>query len=82
MWSGKLSDSYSYKQPSTSTTKLEEGIAGVDGTSNQAVIQQFSKTLPGVHLNFQRPGFVLQDRTIIFGSWLVTVKKGKICGTT
>ena len=25
------------QQPSTSTTKLEEGIVGVDGTSNQAV---------------------------------------------
>ena len=25
------------QQPSTSTTKLEEGILGVDGTSNQAV---------------------------------------------
>ena len=25
------------QQPSTSATKLEEGIVGVDGTSNQAV---------------------------------------------
>ena len=56
------------KQPSMSTTKLEEGIMGVDGTSNQAVIQQFSRTLPGIHLNFKRPGFVLQDRTIV--CWL------------
>ena len=53
-----------------STTKLEERIVGVDGTSNQAVIQQFSRKLPGVHLNFQMPGFVhvLQDRTNI--CWL------------
>ena len=57
-----------------STTKLEEEIVGVDGTSNQAMIQWFSITLPGVHLNFQRPGFVLQDRTIICGWWLVTGK--------
>ena len=27
------------QHPSTSTTKLEEGIVGVDGTSNQAVNQ-------------------------------------------
>ena len=27
------------QQPSTSTTKLEEGIVGVDGTSNQAINQ-------------------------------------------
>ena len=31
-WSGKLSDSYT--TASTSTTKLEEGIVCVDGTSN------------------------------------------------
>ena len=36
-WSGKLSDSLVTQQPSTSTTKLKEGIVGVDGTSNQAV---------------------------------------------
>ena len=59
---------YAYrKQPSVSTTTLQEGIVGVDGTSNQAMIQQSSRTLPGVHLNFQMPGFVLQDRTIIIG---------------
>ena len=51
-----------------SATKLEEGIVGVDGTSNQAVIQWFSRTLPGIHLNFQRSGFVLQDRIIV--CWL------------
>ena len=34
-WSGKLSNII--QQPSTSTTKLEEGIVGVDETSNQAV---------------------------------------------
>ena len=50
-----------------STTKLEEGIVGVDGTSNQAMIQRFS-TQVSVHLNFQRPGFVLQARTIV--CWL------------
>ena len=47
------------------TTKLEEGIVGDDGTLNQAVIQQFP---PGVHLNFHRPGFILQDKTIVY--WL------------
>ena len=36
-WSGKLSDSLVTQQSSTSTTKLKEGIVGVDGTSNQAV---------------------------------------------
>ena len=51
-----------------STTKLKEGIVDVDGTSNQAVIQQFSRTLPGVQWNFQRPGFLLQDRTVV--CWL------------
>ena len=56
------------KQLSTSTTKLEEGIVSVDGTSNQAMIQRFSRTLPGVNLNFQRPGFVLQDKTTV--CWL------------
>ena len=53
-----------------STTKLEEGIVGVDGTSNQAMIQRFSRTLLGVYLNFQRPG---KDRTIVClhvaGNW-------------
>ena len=49
-----------------STTKLEEGIVGVDETSNQAMIQQFSITLPGIYLNFQRPVFILQDRFIYF----------------
>ena len=56
------------QQPPMSTTKLKEGIVGVDGASNQAVIQRFSRTSLGVDLNFQRPGFVLQDRTII--CWL------------
>ena len=56
------------QQPSVSITKLEEGIVGVDGTSNQAVIQQLSRTLPGIDLNFPMPGFVLQDRTIV--CWL------------
>ena len=50
-----------------STIKVEEGIVDVVGTSNQAVIQRFSRTLPGIHLNFQRPGFVLQDRLLIVG---------------
>ena len=36
-WSGKLNDSLVIQQPSTSTTKLKEGIVGVDGTSNRAV---------------------------------------------
>ena len=36
-WSGKLSDSLVTQQPSISTTKLEEGIVGDDGTSNQAM---------------------------------------------
>ena len=35
-WSGKLSDSYT-TAIYIYTTKLEEGIVGVDGTSNQAV---------------------------------------------
>ena len=30
-WSGKLSDSLHAQQPFLSTTKLEEGIVGVDG---------------------------------------------------
>ena len=34
----------SYITPSMSTTKLEGGIVSVDGTSNQAVIQRFSRT--------------------------------------
>ena len=46
------------QQPSMSTTKLKRGIVGVDGASNQAVIQRFFQS---VDLNFQRPGFVLQD---------------------
>ena len=54
-----------------STTKLKEEIVGVDWASNQAVIQQFSRTSLGVDLNFQRPGFVLQDRAII--CWLNVV---------
>ena len=60
-----------------STTKLKEGTVGVDGASNQAVIQQFSRTSPGVDLNFQGPGFVLQDHGLLAkcGWWLVTVKK-------
>ena len=33
-WSRKLSDSLVTQQPSTSTTKLEEGIVGVDWISN------------------------------------------------
>ena len=41
------------KQLSMSTTKFEEGIVGDDGASSQAMIQRFSRTLPGVHLNFQ-----------------------------
>ena len=64
-----------------STTKLKEGIVGVDGASNQAVIQWFSRTSPGVDLNFWRPGFVLQDRTIVcWPMWLVAgnSEKGKI----
>ena len=36
------------QQPSMSTTKLKEGIVGVDWASNQAVIQQFSRTSPGI----------------------------------
>ena len=46
-WSaGKLSDSH-MTAVYMSTTELEEGIVGVDRTSNQAVIQQFSRTSPG-----------------------------------
>ena len=55
------------QQLSMPTTGKKE-IVGVYGTSNQAVIQQISRTLPGVDLNFQRPEFVLQDRTT--ASWL------------
>ena len=66
-WSGKLSDSELQNSCPMSITKLEEGIVGDDETSNQAVIQQFSRTLPGMHLNFQRPGFVLQDRPSFVG---------------
>ena len=36
-WSGKLSDSLVTQQSSMSTTKLKEGLVGVDGTSTQAV---------------------------------------------
>ena len=61
-WSGKLSDSY------TASVyvyyKIERRNCRCYGTSNQAVIQRFSRTLLGVDLNFQRPGFVFQDRTI------------------
>ena len=61
-----------------STIKLEEGIVGVDGTSNQAVIQPFFRTLPGIHLNFQRPGFVLQDRPLFVGEmWLLADRSEK-----
>ena len=76
------------QQPSMSTTKLKDGIVGVDAASNWAMIQQFSRTLPVVGLNFQKPGFVLQDRIII--CWLNVAgnsKKGKmlflaVCATT
>ena len=58
-----------------STTKLKEGIVGVDGASNQAVVQRFSRTLP---LNFQSPGFVLwQDRTIV--CWLNVAGNSEKC---
>ena len=60
---GKLSDSHT-----TATYVLKEGIVGVDEASNQAVIQWFSRTSPGVDLNFQRSRFVLQDRSIV--CWL------------
>ena len=40
------------QQPPMSTTQLKEGIVGVDGASNQAVIQRFSRRSPGVDLNF------------------------------
>ena len=50
-----------------STTKLKEETVGVDGTSNRVMIYRFS-TQVSVHLNFQRPGFVLQARTIV--CWL------------
>ena len=72
------------QQPSTSTTELEEGIVGVDGTSNQAVnrvIQLFFATSPGEDLG---PGLVLQDMYRTIACWLnvagdlVTAKKGKI----
>ena len=59
-WSGKLIDSYTlaiyiyYK-----TGRRNCGI------SNQAMVQQFSRTSTGVDLTFQRPGLVVQDRTII-----------------
>ena len=49
------------------TTNMKEGIVGVDGTSNQAVIQPFSRTSPGRPSVNQFPGpglCVLQDRTI------------------
>ena len=58
-----------------STTKLKRGIVGVDGASNQAVIQRFSRTSPGVDLNFQRPGLVFQDRTIV--CWLNVAGDGE-----
>ena len=54
-----------------STTDLkEENCIGVDGTSNQAVIQRFSRISLNVDLNFQRPGFITQDRTIVCVCWL------------
>ena len=67
------------QQPSMSTTKLKEGIVGVDGASNHAMIQWFSRTLPGIDLKFQRSGFVLQDRSIV--CWLTEAdnsEKGKM----
>ena len=55
-WSRKLSDSLVTQQPSTSTTKLEEGIVGVDeGSATQQncvrdyVIFQF---LPILHQDY------------------------------
>ena len=48
------------RQPFMSTTKQEEGIVDVDGTPNQAVMQRFSRTLPGVGLNFQGLGLYLK----------------------
>ena len=65
-WSG-LSDSKLQNSCLMSTTKPEEGIVGVDGTSNQAMTQRSSRTLPGIHLNFPRSGFVLQDRPSFVG---------------
>ena len=64
-----------------STTRLEEEIVGVNETSNQAIIQQFSGTLPGIDINFQRLGIVLQEKTIV--CWLNVAgdgnsEKGKI----
>ena len=38
------------QQPYTSTTKLEEGIVGVDGTSNQAVNRCIDTTRPLVSM--------------------------------
>ena len=62
-----------------STTQLKEGIVGVDRALNQVMIQRFSRTSPGVDLNFQRPGFLLQDSAIV--CWLNVAgnsEKGKM----
>ena len=45
----KLSDSYTAADMSKT---IEEGIVGVNGTSNQAVVQRFSRASPGIDLNF------------------------------
>ena len=51
-----------------STTKLEEGIIGVDGTSNQALIQQFS-----TRYTFEFPEAWVctsrQDHRLLAGGW-------------
>ena len=50
------------QQPPMSTTKLKEGIVSVDGASNQAVIQRFSRRSPGVDLNFPAEVWVCTSR--------------------
>ena len=50
-----------------STAKLEERIVGVERTSKLGCDTMAFHQL-GIHLNFQRPRCVLQDKTII--CWL------------
>ena len=73
-----------------STTKLEKGIID-DGTSNQAMIQPFFRTLPDIHLKFPEAWVFTsrQDHHLLAKCdwWLVTEKKErlyfylKVCGT-
>ena len=51
-----------------SIATMEEEIIDVNVRFNQAVRQRFSRRLSGIALDFQRPGQLLQDWTIV--CWL------------